>query len=157
MGHHLKQCLCQINEPLIRPPFGKLSRNGHYWAGCMVKSDCDFFLLLECSVFRSPLQYDISNPRFHVCNRASQDPARPGQVQDPASRHSGSGLKNLNEDKHRGRQRSRVQAGEHQTSADRGPDSRFVKLIFKPLILKSSRSLIMITLNYVHMNHNFQT
>ena len=37
-----------------------------------------------------------------------------------------------------------------------GPNSRFVlEAIFKPLIAKSSRSSIMITINCVHTNHDF--
>ena len=43
-----------------------------------------------------------------------------------------------------------------QTSANRGPDSRFVlEASFKPLIPKTSQSSIVITLNCVHTNYNF--
>ena len=43
-----------------------------------------------------------------------------------------------------------------QTSANRGPDSRFdLVAIFKPLIPKSSNSSIMITINRVHTKHDF--
>ena len=45
----------------------------------------------------------------------------------------------------------------HQTSVNRGPNSRFVlEVIIKALISKSSGSSMMITLHCVYSNHNSQ-
>ena len=47
--------------------------------------------------------------------------------------------------------------GTHKTSANLGPDWRFiVEEIFKPLVPKSSQSSIMITQNCAHSKHEFR-